>query len=566
MQISLLVTDKKEGKNTQDNQYLLWVVNYRQVQRLFKVQVTSAAIQNSQNIGQQLCSGLETLWVTRQELIDLMNSKYNNSNVVKFKVLNAKLIKLNQSSYRINIDYDMTNSYRNLMRRISLLGDKFPFDVEFDSSGYLRLNKYKLENNTGKVIIPQIIKRFRGGCFRNCRFTEIEINNSPDDDLQLDGVFSYMVQEKLKIHVKHPERIVSATQLFECSSLLKSIEFKNFTHSKIDNISYMFQSCKALTDIDLSESGEQLYDQLPVKEMTHTFERCTHLKSLRFLQKYFDLQTVENMDSAFEQCINLKEIDLTNVQLDSLTDAQSTFKGCQKLEKIICKPGEPVNIPKLENAVGTFQSCVSLRQFDFTKFDIPKIRNLNDLLKGCVNLQDIKFNPTIENNKRYGSDWNYKLLESAQYMLVGTAIEQLKLSSNTFNPYVNFSGLLQFCKNLKELELDFKIESDLDLEKFDSMLTWCDNIKKVKFSRTVIKNPKDLSDRVLCTGIQNMFFQQIDIKIESNSAFREYCEDGAGKGKKRSDFDRYLQASTYPVPGIYFKNCFVDMQTILDSK
>lgn len=104
-------------------------------------------------------------------------------------ILNAKLINLKAGGYRINVDYDKAVQYDRLVNKINLLGDRFPFDAEFNDEGLLKLNRYKNYEYTGKVIIPPIIKAFRPGCFKDCQFTEIEIHNSPDIDLSLKCVF-----------------------------------------------------------------------------------------------------------------------------------------------------------------------------------------------------------------------------------------------------------------------------------------------------------------------------------------------------------------------------------------
>lgn len=468
-------------------------------------------------------------------------------------ILNAKLISLKNGGYRISVDYDKAVQYDRLINKINLLGDRFPFDVEFNDEGLLKLNKYKNCEYTGKVTIPPIIKAFRPGCFQNCQFTEIEIHNSPDIDLSLKCIFQYMKQQSLTIQVDYPERIIKIDRMFECSSNLKSVTFKNLTRANVKQIDDLFYDCQQLKIVNFDDTDRSRPKLLRVETMEESFENCRNLKNIKFMRKYFDLQAVRTMNCTFKNCERITELDLRGLSLSKLVEASGTFYCCKRLENIIYDNTRLVELPELREATAIFQGCSQIKQFDLSRFKMDKIENLNYAFRYCSNLTDIKFSSGTKEQQAYPN------LQSVAEMLSCTAITQIKLQKTVFNLDTSFNRMLADCIYLQDVDIDYKIKNYLDLERFDGLLVRCNNIKHVRFTQQDIKEADNIS-----RGIQRLFFVSMDIKFQHDRAIRELQESGFASGKSVQEIDKYSNAETYPIRGIYFKDELVYMQELLE--
>ena len=468
-------------------------------------------------------------------------------------ILNAKLINLKAGGYRISVDYDKAVQYDRLINKINLLGDRFPFDVEFNDEGLLKLNRYKNYEYTGKVTIPPIIKAFRPGCFEHCQFTEIEIHNSPDIDLSLKSVFQYMEQQSLTIQVEYPERIVKIDRMFECSSNLKSVTFKNLTRANIKQIDNLFYDCQQLKIVNFDDTDRSRPKLLRVETMENSFENCRNLKNIKFMRKCFDLQAVRTMNYTFKNCERITELDLRGLDLSKLVEADGTFYCCKRLENVIYDNTILVELPELREAAAIFQGCSQIKQFDLSRFKMGKIENLNNAFRYCSNLTDIKFSSGTKEQQAYPN------LQSVAEMLSCTAITQIKLQKIVFNLDTKFTRMLADCMYLQDVDIDYKIKNYLDLERFDGLLVRCNNIKHVRFTQQDIKEADNIS-----RGIQRLFFVSMDIKFQRDTAIRELQKSGFASGKSIQEIDKYSNAETYPIRGIYFKDELVDMQELLE--
>lgn len=538
MNACFVVTHRQFQNKSNSTIYTLWCLNYRQLKRyefLRNGSLTSDKIQ-----------------VSRKELVNMLAE--NKSDYYKnCIILNAKLINLKAGGYRISVDYDKAVQYDRLINKINLLGDRFPFDVEFNDEGLLKLNRYKNYEYTGKVTIPPIIKAFRPGCFEHCQFTEIEIHNSPDIELSLKCIFQYMEQQSLTIQVEYPERIVKIDRMFECSSNLKSVTFKNLTRANIKQIDNLFYDCQQLKIVNFDDTDRLRPKLLRVETMENSFENCRNLKNIKFIRKYFDLQAVRTMNYTFKNCERITELDLRGLNLSKLVEADGTFYCCKRLENIVYDNTRLVELPELREAAAIFQGCSQIKQFDLSRFKMDKIENLNNAFRYCSNLTDIKFSSGTKEKQAYPN------LQSVTEMLSYTAITQIKLQKTVFNLDTSFTRMLADCMYLQGVDIDYKIKNYLDLERFDGLLVRCNNIKHVRFTQQDIKEADNIS-----RGIQRLFFVSMDIKFQRDIAIRELQESGFASGKSIQEIDKYSNAETYPIRGIYFKDELVDMQELLE--
>ena len=238
-----------------------------------------------------------------------------------------------------------------------------------------------------KVRIPDFITDIavgdsfnRYGPLGRTKYTEVEIDNSPDFNIRLNGLCSGMDSDTLTVRIQHPERVVQAKDMFKSQRNIKVLNLENFklTNCKnlagmfdyctelekvsleniqaynVENVQTMFSCCENLEQIDLSFLGNSR-----PKNMTGTFSSCASLKHINLGS--IDTQRCEKMRYLFYNCTSLKEIDLQAFRTPKLRDADQIFAFCKNLEHINI---QNFTQEKLENMPRAFSHCGKLVQID----------------------------------------------------------------------------------------------------------------------------------------------------------------------------------------------------------
>ena len=104
-----------------------------------------------------------------------------------------------------------------------------------------------------------------------------------------------------KIKIIIDKQVKSFYKLFE-NCYIKYINFKKFYRYNIINMSYMFDGCSSLEELNLP---------------------------------YFNTNNVNNMSCMFLGCSTLKELNLSNFNTNNVTDMSSIFNGCSSLKDLI---------------------------------------------------------------------------------------------------------------------------------------------------------------------------------------------------------------------------------------
>ena len=148
-----------------------------------------------------------------------------------------------------------------------------------------------------------------------------------------------------------------------CSSLT-SLDVRNFNTSNVTNISSMFDSCRSLTSLDVSN-----FNTSNVRSMSYMFSNCSSLTSLDVSN--FDTSNVTNMYSMFSNCSSLTSLDVRNFDTSKLADTSYMFRKCSSLETIYCEQNWKSD--KIIYSSNMFTDCTNLKgaiPYDSTKVDI----------------------------------------------------------------------------------------------------------------------------------------------------------------------------------------------------
>ena len=255
---------------------------------------------------------------------------------------------------------------------------------------------------------------------------KIKIINSKLYGNQINGYKIYQGENNLRYL---DEDILEDGKLYSFGNDLIIVQL-NF-NSSLSSLGHMFEGCENLINIDLSNIESD-----SIKNMSHTFANCNNLQKVNL--KYLNTFRVSSMDSLFEGCKNLVDIQgLENLNTDSLKNISKMFVNC---ENLIIVNLSSFNLDKIKYKDNIFDKNPSLRYID-----VSNSKNIDNIITTI-------FNINYFNNKK-----NHNLI-----------IKVKDISSNSFS-WLNY----------KKNDEDIFISCDIgEYEKCKS----CNNYKETRFN------------------------------------------------------------------------------------
>ena len=119
--------------------------------------------------------------------------------------------------------------------------------------------------------------------------------------------------------------VTDMNNMFSNCTRLTSLDLSNFDTSKVTNMWYMFSNCENLTSLDLSN-----FDANQVTGMPNMFASCRKLKILNLGTK-FSAANATDLSFMFDSCVELIDLDLSNFNVSDATDMSRMFISCPKL-------------------------------------------------------------------------------------------------------------------------------------------------------------------------------------------------------------------------------------------
>ena len=120
--------------------------------------------------------------------------------------------------------------------------------------------------------------------------------------------------------------IVSTKYMFK-GALTNSIDTSSFDTSNVTNMSYMFQGCSNITELDL-----RTFDTENVTNFAAMFLSCGKISKINL--ESFNTQNATNLNSMFSGCSELEELDLTGFNTTNVTSMSDMFDLCGNLKVI----------------------------------------------------------------------------------------------------------------------------------------------------------------------------------------------------------------------------------------
>ena len=156
----------------------------------------------------------------------------------------------------------------------------------------------------------------------------------------------------------------------------------------IKDCSHMFDSCKNIINIDLSN-----FDATNVINMSRIFFGCHSLKSLPDISKWNTIN-VTNMSFIFGDCSSLESLpNISNWNTTNVTNMFGMFSNCKSLESLpdISK----WNTINVNNMSWMFSNCKSLKSLpDISKWNTTNVIYMSNMFSHCNSLDSL---PDISN-------------------------------------------------------------------------------------------------------------------------------------------------------------------------
>ena len=164
-------------------------------------------------------------------------------------------------------------------------------------------------------------------------------------------------------------KMTDMSWMFDNCKALTQLDLSNFDTSNVTNMSYMFSKCQSLTSLDLSN-----FDTSKVTDMSYMFSYCSRLISLDLSS--FDTSNVTDMSYMFEDCSGLTLLDLSNFNTENVTNMHYMFKYCDSLTTI--NVSNQWNTDSVKFSIKMFKKCYSLPNFNQEKTDIKMAKSIEE--------------------------------------------------------------------------------------------------------------------------------------------------------------------------------------------
>ena len=154
--------------------------------------------------------------------------------------------------------------------------------------------------------------------------------------------------------------------------------FKGSNTSNVTNMESMFNECRGLTSLDVSN-----FDTSNVTNMGNMFNRCGKLTSLDVSN--FVTSKVTKMNGMFRGCIGLKSLNVNNFDTSNVTNMSSMFDGCSGLTSLDVSNFDTSNVTR----IGMFGGCSGLKSLDLSNFVTNNVTSMAGMFSDCSGLTSL---------------------------------------------------------------------------------------------------------------------------------------------------------------------------------
>ena len=215
------------------------------------------------------------------------------------------------------------------------------------------------------------------------------------------------------------------------TKLEKIIGLEYFNTSEITSMSYMFEGCSNLKELDLRG-----FNTSDVRFMVGMFFGCFKLKNINLSN--FDTSNVINISGMFSNCESLRSLDLSNFNTSKVLNMNNMFCDCASLVSLDLSN---FDTSKVTSMYGMFSRCDNLTSLNLSSFDTSKVIDMSYMFHCCKSLTNIDIS-NFNTSKVTGMNLMFYRCEKLKTIYVSDSwnIGKVKESGNMFDNCLSLVG------------------------------------------------------------------------------------------------------------------------------
>ena len=236
-------------------------------------------------------------------------------------------------------------------------------------------------------ICHSIVKKYKTDVLKKHTLTYHEAKDGVKEHWQCDVCHKYFSDADATQEVSYASLLYPAYAVFEGST--GTLTFKcspskpegAYDLNEGENYSDWFYKRSVITKVVFDAS----FANARPTSCYMWFDGCSNLTTIEGIE-YFNTENVTNMRYMFDDCKSLKSLDLTNFNTENVTDMYYMFAYCTSLESLDLTN---FNTAKVTNMAGMFQSCSALKTiYASDKFVTGQVTESTCMFSDCLNLKD----------------------------------------------------------------------------------------------------------------------------------------------------------------------------------
>ena len=384
-------------------------------------------------------------------------------------------------------------------------------------------NKYKLYNWMIILLILEFLINMISGSFNN----EIIII--------IKGIGTHTFIDSSYIKNIKAVYINNTNANIEDSNEINLVEYENIIKIEINleyvnSLDHLFQNCKNITFIDLSN-----FNSTSKNGINGMFEGCTNLESINFSN--FDTSNFKNMENLFNGCHNLKSLNLSNFNTSSVDTMNQMFNNCKNLQSLDLSNFNTSNVNNMEKM---FCGCENLITLNLSNFDLTQVTKMYNIFNDCPNLEMLDLSNSIISSNTGLTNFVLTSEKLGYINLTNTSFSEEHLCNNIlkninksiiiyrdFIDEIKNNSIIKSCyHSCREEFRNNYISNITDNIKYNIEITTQNNIKIISDSKIIetypikilsnaintleeIKEKNDLSESILGNNFESLVSEEI---------------------------------------------------------
>lgn len=386
------------------------------------------------------------VWAT--EIADTIRSKTKKTEPIpatKFSNEIANIpslsdLEINNAMYlffgdaRINIINELLSICKNLTSSYQMFYNAYSVDIPIDLS-HGELDSITSNNNFssmfyGAKLIPSI-----------------KLSSSSTSPTTLEGMFFGCEKaESIDINGLNTSKVTNMNNLFRNCNNLKNLKFDKLDTSNVQYMSSLFYNCYSLEEIPEGFTSFNFKKLYSTSSISALFYGCKSMKELDISS--VEMPTITSLNSVFYNCSSAKLIKLPIVN-NKVTDISYMLHGCDNLSNVDLSPLNNSTLYNITSLFGSDSTIVNIEgklDVDLSSLNMSATPSIQYLCKNNKCLRSIKL-PNLSNSKLNNSQMFYQMFKDAS-SLVSVEIGSIKDTT----PIVSLAEMFSGCIRLKTIK------------------------------------------------------------------------------------------------------------------